>query len=375
MANNPENVLWESGVYQFETTDPIQGGAGGIDNLPHVQLGGRTLFLKARQDAIASQAGLTPSDSDQVQGVACTVLHVQTIPALRACPVPAISNARIAMVITAGGATLGDGLGGTYRWSFNSTAADDGFNVVRPNTNPASGRWLLILPNPAGLNANLLNGQAASYYLNASNLNAGTVPTARLGSGAANTTTYLRGDQVWSTVNAVSLNGQAAAFYQNASNINAGTLATARMGSGAPDSSNYLRGDGVWAAVNASTLGGQSSAYFLNASNLNAGTVPTARLGSGTANGSTFLRGDNVWSQVDAALLNGLSASHFLNASNLNAGAISASLVPLNAVSQHQGNLKTRNFPGKVGTNVTLAAGSGPPSISGSNDGDVWEYY
>jgi hypothetical protein len=36
--------------------------------------------------------------------------------------------------------------------------------------------------------------------LNASNLASGTVPTARLASGTANNTTYLRGDQTWATV-------------------------------------------------------------------------------------------------------------------------------------------------------------------------------
>jgi hypothetical protein len=36
---------------------------------------------------------------------------------------------------------------------------------------------------------------------------------------------------------------------------------------------------------------------------------------------------------------------------------------------------RARNFPSKPGTNVTLLAGSGPPSLAGSTDGDVWEYY
>jgi len=36
---------------------------------------------------------------------------------------------------------------------------------------------------------------------------------------------------------------------------------------------------------------------------------------------------------------------------------------------------RARNFPSKAGNNVTLSAGSGPPNLSGSTDGDAWEYY
>lgn len=49
--------------------------------------------------------------------------------------------------------------------------------------------------------ATLFSGSGASLTnLVASNLASGTVPTARLGSGTANSTTYLRGDQTWATI-------------------------------------------------------------------------------------------------------------------------------------------------------------------------------
>jgi len=38
-------------------------------------------------------------------------------------------------------------------------------------------------------------------------------------------------------------------------------------------------------------------------------------------------------------------------------------------------HIQTRNITGRTGTNKTLAAGSGPPSLSGSTNGDLFYYY
>ena len=52
MANLTEVPTYEAGIYRFETTDPVQGGPGGIDNLPTNQLANRTAWLKAQVELL-----------------------------------------------------------------------------------------------------------------------------------------------------------------------------------------------------------------------------------------------------------------------------------------------------------------------------------
>ena len=45
MANLSEISRWEAGIYQWETSDPVQGGPNGIDNRPTRELANRTRWL------------------------------------------------------------------------------------------------------------------------------------------------------------------------------------------------------------------------------------------------------------------------------------------------------------------------------------------
>jgi hypothetical protein len=67
MANLTENpAVFESGIYQIETTDPVLGGVpnvatgAGMSNIPHVQLANRTAFLKKVIDDTGLGAAAVP---------------------------------------------------------------------------------------------------------------------------------------------------------------------------------------------------------------------------------------------------------------------------------------------------------------------------
>lgn len=72
MANLKETAKWETGIRQFEESDPVQGGENGVDNIPTRQLANRTVYLKQEVERAATTkiAGrvklnsLTDSDSE-----------------------------------------------------------------------------------------------------------------------------------------------------------------------------------------------------------------------------------------------------------------------------------------------------------------------
>lgn len=109
----------------------------------------------------------------------------------------------------------------------------------------------------SGLNADLLDGQEGSFYRNASNINSGTLSTARL--NASDVLTLIKTvDGSGSGLDADLLAGKDAAHYLNAANLT-GIVPNARM------SGNY-------------------SGIRINASNMYTGTVPVDRLPVGVEN-------------------------------------------------------------------------------------------
>nr|DAS37511.1 MAG TPA: tail collar fiber protein [Caudoviricetes sp.] len=66
MANLQETARWETGIYQLETSDPVMGGADGIDNRQAKQLGNRTLWLKNELEQMARTIPPAVTKSDAV---------------------------------------------------------------------------------------------------------------------------------------------------------------------------------------------------------------------------------------------------------------------------------------------------------------------
>ena len=66
MANLQETARWETGIYQLETSDPVMGGADGIDNRQAKQLGNRTLWLKNELEQMSRTIPPAVTKSDAV---------------------------------------------------------------------------------------------------------------------------------------------------------------------------------------------------------------------------------------------------------------------------------------------------------------------
>jgi hypothetical protein len=153
--------------------------------------------------------------------------------------------------------------------------------------------------------ADNLDGNDGTFYRNANNINAGTLPATRL---SGNYTINITGSVLG--------NATSASFAQNAN-----LAATASFISGAIATASF--------AVNAGALDSQNGAFYRNADNINAGTLGSGRLAgsysiditgnAGTATSASFATFAN-----DANNLDGNDGTYYRNADNINAGTLNA---------------------------------------------------
>jgi hypothetical protein len=261
--------------------------------------------------------------------------------------------------------------------------------------------------------------------LTATNLGSGTVPTARLATGTANSSTFLRGDQTWAAPSGTGANAAGTYLVQTATNAPAnaqvlGTLATGLakittttgVVSIAAAGTDYLTPTGsgasltgltkaqvglsaventalsTWAgSANLTTLG-TVTAGSLDAARIASGTLATARIGSGTPAASKYVDGGTgAWTTLPS----GGSGDWFATLTNAEVSITGATTltsaafdhlhtcsgttanytVTLPAVSGNAGKFVAFRMAATLTKFVTLA-GNAAEAIDGSNTRILW---
>lgn len=131
MASNPETSTFDAGVYQLETTDPVTGGLGGVDNAPHVNLGNRTRWLK--DNTLLKTADDTSTGKITANGGFQTVVNKGYSYLTTNFAVGSDFAYTYGMTLTqgvfasignyiSGGGGIGFGVGGALQWTLSTSA-------------------------------------------------------------------------------------------------------------------------------------------------------------------------------------------------------------------------------------------------------------
>ena len=181
------------------------------------------------------------------------------------------------------GTASGLSIGGNAATATTATTATNATNIaITDNTSSASTYYPILSLNTSGNNAATTSSTKLSFVPSTGVLTATTFS----GSGASLTTL-------------------------NASNLSSGTVGTARLGTGSATSSTYLRGDGTWASVSVSAAGSNTQVQY-NSSGAFAGSANftfdgTNVLVAGTVSGGSDERLKKNWRKVTPNFIEKLS--------------------------------------------------------------------
>jgi hypothetical protein len=280
----------------------------------------------------------------------------------------------------------GDGqFGGTVS---AGSFSGDGANVTNVDATTLAGQNSSYYQNANNINSGTLSdGQLSSNVTLQGNTFNGASQLVQLSSGGI--LPMLDGSQLTNVLaaNAMQLGGQASAYYLNASNLNAGTLSDSLLSTNVTLQGNTFNGanqlvklasggglpilDGSQLTnVDAQTLNGQLAAYYLNASNINGGTLADARLSANVAlkNATNTFTGTNNFAGVTATgiLQNGYSVCSADNNCNYAATSGSANYI------QNGTTVQTANFnvsgAGQIGGNLTVAGSISSPGVGANSE-------
>ena len=107
--------------------------------------GGRAIFflgVGAYDITLKDVNGVQIATALSITAVGGSALSLQIVPSLTA--MRALASGSSTYTWLAGSSTNGDGYNRQYYWSSTSAVADDGLTVIRPASNPATGRWLIL---------------------------------------------------------------------------------------------------------------------------------------------------------------------------------------------------------------------------------------